>query len=354
MHTPIQLNTILNNYKISSFSPIRIDCGNTWDLELLALTHQWINPHTINFALKYEVCIEFFPFEKNMICIESKEYGTFIIKDKYLPFNDKYKSLIAILSYYNVSGLKLNITSPLPTQSGFGTSASVHVALIAGLSKILNLLNISEELQLDEIAYLAYKFEKLFITTGYQDHLVATYGGVHRWDFAFDNKEKKFRQEELVNCSNYEDFEKHILIAYTEEKHISNHITEEWILNFSNPINREKWLKVNEYSNNFSIAIKKSNFKLAINALKNEFETRIDLDKNCLTELSTMLIDKAQKHNCAVRFTGAGYGGGIWAFGKKDNIKSLKREWELLDKRYEKIHIISNKLTNKGVNINVE
>ncbi len=109
--------------------------------------------------------------------------------------------------------------STLPTQTGLGSSSSLTVGLIKGLLKIKK-KNISK----NNLAKAAYKIErqKLKFDGGWQDQIIASYGGIQR--IKIDKKGKFKCNSVKIKKKNLLKLEKHFILVYSEETRNSEKI----------------------------------------------------------------------------------------------------------------------------------
>lgn len=113
-------------------------------------------------------------------------------------------------------GLKKSIQianiSTLPTKTGLGSSSALTVGLIKGLLKMKNL-----EINKSNLAKFAYKIErqKLKFDGGWQDQIIASYGGIQRIKInkkgIFKSKGIKIKKLKLLKL------QRHFILVYTNE-----------------------------------------------------------------------------------------------------------------------------------------
>jgi D-glycero-alpha-D-manno-heptose-7-phosphate kinase len=83
-------------------------------------------------------------------------------------------------------------------------------------------------------------------------------------------------------------------------------------------------------------AVGSGDYDLAAQAMNRETTIRCELTPDVLDDMGESLVTSAVQHGCGSRFTGAGGGGCIWAFGAPEKIDALRPVWqELLAKRPE-------------------
>ncbi len=134
--------------------------------------------------------------------------------------NNLLREVLIHLGFKN--GIQIANISTLPTQTGLGSSSTLTVGLIKGLLKMKN-YNINK----NELAKMAYLIErqKLKFDGGWQDQIIASYGGIQRIKI---NKKGKFKSNEIkIKNNNLLKLENHFILVYTEETRNSEKIITE-------------------------------------------------------------------------------------------------------------------------------
>tara|TARA_B100001057_G_scaffold406897_1_gene420487 strand:+ start:7778 stop:8746 length:969 start_codon:yes stop_codon:yes gene_type:complete len=119
-------------------------------------------------------------------------------------------------------GIQIANISTLPTQSGLGSSSTLIVGLIKGLLHMKNL-----RINKNKLAKFAYKIErkKLKFDGGWQDQIIASYGGIQRIKI---NKKGKFKSKNIkINKFNLLKLQRHLILVYTNETRNSERIITE-------------------------------------------------------------------------------------------------------------------------------
>jgi D-glycero-alpha-D-manno-heptose-7-phosphate kinase len=62
--------------------------------------------------------------------------------------------------------------------------------------------------------------------------------------------------------------------------------------------------------------------------MNQETDLRCDLTPDVLDKVGKLLVVSARNQACGARFTGAGGGGCIWAFGAPEDLAQLRPIWE--------------------------
>ncbi len=116
----------------------------------------------------------------------------------------------------NQLGLKKSIQianiSTLPTKTGLGSSSTLTVGLIKGLLKMKNI-----RINKNKLAKFAYEIErkKLKFDGGWQDQIIASYGGIQRIRI---NKKGIFKSNSIkIKKSKLLKLQRHFILVYTNE-----------------------------------------------------------------------------------------------------------------------------------------
>lgn len=127
------------------------------------------------------------------------------------------------LSYFNLKkGIQVGNFSTLPTKTGLGSSSTLTVGLIKGLSQFKGI-----KLQRRDLAKLAYNIErkKLKLDGGWQDQIIAAYGGIQRIRI---DKKGNFQTNKInISKKNLVKLESNLVLVFTEESRKSKNIIKE-------------------------------------------------------------------------------------------------------------------------------
>jgi D-glycero-alpha-D-manno-heptose-7-phosphate kinase len=162
------------NKVVLSRAPVRICDIGGW-------TDTWFYP----FGAVFNMCVDLYTYviikhnviNRIRIHSDNLDLETEINDYSNINYDDTLDLLKAIVKMMNIQeGLDIHVRAEAPPGCGTGTSASVAVALIAGLSSYLGL-----DLKLNEIAKLAHfvEMEELNLQSGVQDQYAAAYGGIN-------------------------------------------------------------------------------------------------------------------------------------------------------------------------------
>ncbi|MDY7036990.1 MAG: galactokinase, partial [Thermodesulfobacteriota bacterium] len=248
---------------------------------------------------------------------------------KNLPFNSLFGLFFAAISYFGFHGFQVNIRSDSPVKSALGGSSTSIIALIKAFSKIAVILG-GKALSRREILHLGYYLEDGVNkgNCGLQDQAAAAYGGVNLWIWRYGNRSSPFQRDSLLNIKGQKELSRHILVAYSGKSHVSSLINRSWVNDFLSGATRAGWIKANDIVRELAEAIKEMDWDGAAGLLKNEMTIRREITPDALIPITEKLVDQAESIGCGARFAGAGAGGSIWAMGKKDKIRELRKIWD--------------------------
>ncbi|UJB73412.1 hypothetical protein HRE53_32790 (plasmid) [Acaryochloris sp. 'Moss Beach'] len=327
----LDLSSLLKKVSIYASAPGRVDCGGTWDIKALALTKESIKPATVNIAINLRTSVQLLPHIPNRLLVESEALSCEKVANDQLPFNSSLGLIFAVLSHFGVSGVKVQIKSDIPLNSGLGGSSVMLIAVIGAITKALELINYSPPFSKHRIALLAHTIEDSLQNniTGLQDQLAATYGGVNKWIWKYSCFEHPYRQEKLLSSEYYKELQTRFAIVYTGERRNSSIATEKYINSFINGTDQLKWIKIRDLVDNFSNALNNQQWSEAAIILRKEAEVRDKILPEGLTPLTRALRQAAYNLDCGAAFTGGNRGGCIWAIGSsQSSISSIKSLWE--------------------------
>lgn len=356
MNKSIDLKELLSQITIRASAPGRIDSGYCWDLKALALPYETINPSMVNIALDLRTVVSLSSFDENKVCIHSHGFSPEVSDYDNLPLDSDLGFIFAIASYFNVSGLKIDISTVIPPRSGLGGSGVVAITVIAAISKCLSILKNTPLLSGNQIALLANSIEDGmgFSLAGLQDQLAGIYGGVNKWTWIYSRFSHPYDREVLLHPEDYAELGKKIVIAYSGEIHKSSNWTSLWVKYFLRGVNRKAVKGIKQSTENLAQSLMEKNWTLASSALNQEASIIEDIMPNVFTSTTYELMKAARQTNCGSRFTGAGGGGGFWAIGEEDNITVLKKKWESIIQKTGKGYLLPNKITDIGLIIEDE
>ena len=326
----ISLKDILTDCPIEASAPCRLDSGGTWDIKAMALPCEHISPVTVNMALDLRSSVTLSPFEDSRIRISSQGFSDREVfhKDD-LPFDHPFGIFLAALSFFNVHGVHVHISSASPIKSAMGGSSTALIALLKALDKVRVQQGMSG-LDPRRLLHLAYSLEDGISggNCGIQDQAAAVFGGVHLWTWRYSNPLKPFTRKRLFTKKGERILSSHLAVAYSGRSHISSLTNRKWIGDFLSGKTRQGWLKVNAIVQRFAEELKAMRWEEAARQLRQEMALRREITPEALIPVTETLIKQAEKAGCGARFAGAGAGGTVWAIGEMGNIEKLKMAWE--------------------------
>lgn len=343
----ISIKDILRKKYIESSAPCRIDCGGTWDLKPFALPYYYIHPTTVNIAINLRTQVKLLPFQEGWTKVSSKGFLPEEYPSNEVPFNTPMGFVFAIATFFNITGVHINIESESPPKSALGGSGVLGVALINAFSKVLHEMG-KDLLSREQIVKLAYNIEDgLSVSlTGMQDQAAAAFGGVNKWIWIQQNG---FDREKLIPEAKAKELESHIIIAYCGKPHESIDVNSKWVEGFLSGKSRSLWFEMNDITIEFADALRKCDWIAAANALQRETELRQTITPEVLIASTQKLVDVAIENHCGARFAGSGGGGCVWAIGEAEDIKALRQSWEKILKDEKNGRILKSDIDTKGV-----
>ena len=317
------LSQSLKNKKVVTQAPGRVDLGGGIDHRIISLICHSDNLTTFNIAVKLYTKISLESYKKDYILIDSDKIGSKEIIANNPIFNDKFALVIAIASFFKVSGVKISIKTEFPPMSGLGGSGSLAIALIHAFIKALNL---ESKYNQKDVVWLAHSIEdSLFKNTGLQDQAAACYGGINLFNWQYSDYSNIFNQKKIKNLKI--NFEKNSLIVYSGSPHYLTRKGSRIIYSFFNQTNGLDFVKeVGQNTSNFISALDKGDLETMKVCLNQEEKLRRDFLKYRMPAASSRIISIARNNNCGVKFVGGGGGGCLWILGEEKNIFKTKEK----------------------------
>jgi len=348
-----KLKDFLQARSIEASAPCRIDMGGTLDISTFYYPLRHLTPCTFNIALNMRTRVRLLPYEADMVKVTSKGFESAEYPINQAPFNHPLGLIFAIAAYYRAQGVHIDIESSSPPRSALGGSSVAAVALIGAFSTVFDKIGVYRSLYRREIAIIAHALEESVagVPCGLQDQLAAAYGGVNLWQWHGRVKEGVFEKNEVIKKSAYEDFEKHLLVAYCGIPHESRNINQQWVNQFISGKNRDQCGTIIEYTYQFINSLNKNNYKDAACAMNRETDIRRQMTPDVLDDIGIELVQSARESNCGARFTGAGGGGCLWAIGEAENIDTLRNVWESILLKREGACLLNIKIDSEGLSL---
>ena len=228
-----------------------------------------------------------------------------------------------VLKFFKIkNGIQVGTFATVPTQSGLGSSSSLIVGLIKGITHIYN-----KKLSKKKIYKIAFKIERkiLKMQGGWQDQIISTYGGLRKINI---NKKGKIdiKQIKLKNKT-IKTLENKMILVFTGETRSSSKIVKSQKKNLKSTI--AIYDKLKKFVKPMEEAIKKGNYKK-----RKLFHEHWLMKKNISKDISNSYLDKfylkllKDKNFIGGKIIGAG-GGGFFLMVTKNlnnSEKFLKRE----------------------------
>jgi len=324
--------------------------GGTLDISTFYYPLRHLSPCTVNMAMNLRTRVRLFPHNEGMIKVSSKGFVNAEYPLDKAPFDHPLGLIFAIATYFRAEGVHIEIASSSPPRSALGGSSAAAVALIGAFSHALDQTG-KKPLTRHQIAILAHALEASVagVPCGLQDQLAAVYGGVNVWSWKADIGKPSFRKKTIIRKQSLNDFQHHLLLAYTGVPHESRDINSKWVQQFLSSKNRELWAEIVFCTRRFAEALVARNFKCAIAAMNREMAIRRKMTPDVLQGVGKHLIASAVENYCGGRFTGAGGGGCIWALGETKDIDNLKGIWESVLSKRKGAHLLDVEIDTKGL-----
>ncbi|MEE4351884.1 MAG: hypothetical protein V2J25_03360 [Desulfatiglans sp.] len=326
---PRSVSKFLTINRVEASAPCRIDSGGTWDIRGLALPFQSIGPVTINAAINLRTTVTLSPYQEGQVNISSEGFDREEALDfDRLTFDSPFGLFFGAVSWFGFHGLHIRITSQSPVRSALGGSSTALVALVKALSILSRRLG-GKAMQAREILHLSYHLEDAMAGgyCGMQDQAAAVYGGVHQWKWNYGDSKCPYKKTRLLDREGEQEFSRRLLVAFSGKQHVSAHINHKWIKDFLSGRTRKEWIKVNEIVKGLGRSIEARDWGETVRLLREEMALRREFTPESLIPLTEELALQAEGEGCGARFTGAGKGGAMWAFGPPDSIERLRDQW---------------------------
>jgi len=148
-------------------------------------------------------------------------------------------------------------------------------------------------------------------------------------------------------------FEQRVLLAYCGRPHESRDINSRWIAQFLTGATRPAWAEIVDCTKGFVDAIKKGDAAGAVDRMNREGAIRMQMTPDVLDDLGRRLTEDAAETGCGARFTGAGGGGCLWAFGRQTDIARLKPAWSARTETVTSALLLDFTVDTQGVIVHI-
>jgi D-glycero-alpha-D-manno-heptose-7-phosphate kinase len=348
----MQMHELLKEGPVEASAPCRIDMGGTLDLSTFFLSLRHFTPCTFNVALDMRTQVKVSSHTKGKIRISSTGFDSFEVDSAAAPFNHELGLMLATAAFYNADGVHIEIRSTSPPRSALGGSSVAVVALIWAFSKALNRAGQPMPVR-SSVALLAHAIEQSVagVPCGLQDMLAAVYGGINAWYWTSEPPPAMPFKQVAVGATAEESkkINNQLLVAYCGAPHISKDVNGRWVQQFIAGQHRHQWQAIAQCSQAFVSALTSGDTSLACDMINQEVDIRCILTPDVLDAVGRQLVAAARGHSCAARFTGAGGGGCIWAFGEPSKLDTLRPVWETILSRHRDAKILEAGIDVSGL-----
>jgi D-glycero-alpha-D-manno-heptose-7-phosphate kinase len=344
------IRDLLGQESVEASAPCRIDMGGTLDLSTFYLPLHHLGPCTFNIALnlRTRVCIS--SFEAGRLRISSHGFDDLTVDAGSAPFDHPLGLMAAVAAHFQANGVQVEIASSSPPRSALGGSSVAAVAMIWAFSKIRARAGLPMPKR-SAVALLAHAIEQSVagVPCGLQDQLAAVYGGVNAWYWTGDPEGIPFERVALIEEDAFPDLSEDLLVAYCGAPHVSKDVNATWVRQFVSGKTRQQWRQIVRLSRGFSEAMRQMDFPAARAFMNQETEIRCRLTPEVLDAVGQPLVAAAIRGGCGARFTGAGGGGCVWAFGDPGQLAALRPEWESVLAHHQSAGILEARIEKRGL-----
>ena len=349
-----KLRKILESKPIEASAPCRIDMGGTLDIPTFYYPLRHLSPCTFNIALALRTRVRLRPFSRGQVKISSRGFKDAQFPADAAPFDHPMGLMFATAAFFNADGIHIDIESQSPPRSALGGSSAAAVALVAAFLRLTADTESGNRLNRRGVALLAYQLEQSTagVACGFQDQLAAAYGGVNVWDWQTEPDRSVFRRKTVVGKKFHKELERHLLLAYCGNPHESKDINGRWVRQFLGGENRDLWADIIMCTRQFGEALARRDYQQAAVHMNRDTAIRRKMTPDVLDKVGEHLADIALQNDCGARFTGAGGGGCLWAFGETENIDRLRPLWQKLLSSRKEACLLHVGIDSKGVVVN--
>ncbi|MCP3953244.1 MAG: galactokinase [Desulfobacterales bacterium] len=342
------------NGSVKASAPVRVDLGGTLDISTLHYPLRHLRPQTFNAAVGLRTGIRLSPWADGQVKVTSRGFTAAAFAPDLAPYNHPLGLMFAVAGYFGLTGLHIEIDSASPPRSALGGSSSATVALVAACSRLPRGEGRPVVFSREQTALLAHHIEAgvAGVPCGLQDQLAAAYGGIHAWHWHAGPEGTGFRREPLLNGKGFEWFAERTLLAYCGNPHESRDVNSRWIAQFIDARTRSEWAAIVDCTAGFIDAMKKGDPVQAAGWMNRETDIRLKLTPDVLDSLGSALYTDAADAGCGARFSGAGGGGCVWAFGRQADIRNLKSTWASRMEAVDTAVLLEVTVDTRGVIVN--
>ena len=303
--------------------PGRLDIGGTWDLKAFALLFEYMRPTTVNIAVDLPTELILTRREDDLIDIEDA-YGKATTTLGSCDLRSRFGLLLAICTRFRYKGFHLQIEYTVPPRNGLGGSGALAAGFIAGMKYLFP----DPNSEYPQIASDVHEVEESlrFSFCGMQDQCAALYGGVHKWNWAY-NAMEKFTEERLLERSRYMELSDRLVVAYLGKPHQAD-VNAAQIDSMFDPRTRPLWFRINENTHEAAAAIPKLEWQTVARCIQRENDIRVSLIPARLAPEARPLAEAAKRFSSGFGIAGAGAGGCVFALcPDADSTPLLAEAW---------------------------
>lgn len=342
------LSDLLTRKTVHSSAPTRLPCGGSTDHRLAGLVCRPWRPATVNIAIDLRAHVALKPYTSGQIFVDIDGVGERELTVPHLPLKGPFALASALVCYFGVHGVRVEIKTDFPFQSGLGGSGAVAIALIGAIHTALN-DQTPEPTDYPAMVQLAHNIEdSLFGNTGMQDQAAAMYGGVNLWEWDYSDVLNFSRRTLLADPSSLNE---HILLAYPGRPHPKSRKGSKILDRFKENGALGVFASISDLARQFAEHLESGDYRSAGEIVSAEYRLRSTLIRVVRPD-DLDLIEMAGTANCGVGITGHGGGGCMWAIGKKADIDELRGKWTSAFERREAGFLLPVSVTGEGLKVN--
>ena len=341
---------VLSEKPVAASAPCRLDLGGTLDIGVFHYPLSYLEPATFNIALNMRTAVRISSYAPGWVRISSAGFSPAEFPMDQMPFDHPMGLIFAIAAYFRIHGIQIEINSSSPPKSALGGSSAAAVAVIAAFNRLLTESGRSG-IAFEKIPVLAHAIEQGVAGTacGCQDQMAAAYGGVNAWYWRGIDKKRWFAKKSLLNPEEAGWLNDRMLVAYCGVQHDSGDVNGTWIRDFLDGTCRRQWVEIVGCTKGFIRAFAQKDVSGAVFWMNRETGIRSEMTPHVLDSTGEALTAAARDNHCGARFTGAGGGGCVWAFGTPERIAALKDSWAAILKGTENACLLEAGVDMDGV-----
>jgi D-glycero-alpha-D-manno-heptose-7-phosphate kinase len=313
-----------------------------------ALTWTKSLPRTVAISIDTGTKITAYPFETDMISVESLDFGykLFSAPGEVLPIQENW--LLKIIDAFSISGvnfvlqnLRHNIKS-----SGLGGSAAAAIGVCLLANELagkpfsdIQLISMASRMEQDlGVSMVGTQEQSSVLFGGVTDYVWFPWGIPNRPGTGYGES----LRTELIPHADYAELERRMAIFHTGKTRQSSEVNLAWRKALTTSEGFALHRKKPQIAYDFREALRLRKWKQAVESIRRYREIRVALCA-CYLEGAEEMVKIAQATNCEAFPLGAGGGGAALVFAEDPN--SLAALRESFKGKYEEIPF---KVTSKG------